>query len=205
MEISTHSLPDLCPPFFRMYLLKRNVSHQHKLLIDLEKRHPHSVYYAAPTMGNAQAFHAAYASARIPHESVFFSPQDIGPLPDDRQHVVAYCRGLEHAWLCSTPSMITASKFGRIERHLRTSFEQVRPSTLEAVVDDIRESLLVLIGESVHRFQTDMRQGIRQRRARLDRQDRTETSETRIVEDLLVSRQVALIRLGLELIIAQPS
>ena len=203
MEISSYSL-DLNLPFFRMYLQKRNLSGQHEHLIDLEGSCPHSVYYVAPMMKSIEAFDAAYTCARVPYRSVFFSPQDIGPLPDDRQHVVSYRSGLDHAWLCSEPKKISPLSFDGLSRQIRTAFEHPPYRTLEAVARKVGEAMLELLGHRLQLFDNNIREGIRRRRAGLNRQDAAEDSRTKVVEDLLVYRQVALIWLGLELIIAQP-
>ena len=64
--------------FFRMYLMKRNLSRQHQLLIDLENQQPNSVYYATPGLRSNRSFNAAYISAEVHLRSVLFSPSDIG-------------------------------------------------------------------------------------------------------------------------------
>ena len=51
-EISNRSLAGIVTPFFRMYLMKRSVSRQHELLVDLEHDHPDSGYYATPEMSS---------------------------------------------------------------------------------------------------------------------------------------------------------
>ena len=54
VEISKYFLQGIATPFFRMHLMKRNLSRQHELLIDLENRHPNSVYYATPGLESNQ-------------------------------------------------------------------------------------------------------------------------------------------------------
>ena len=103
-EISKHSLQGIATPFFRMHLMKRSVSRQHQLLMDLERGNPHSVYYATPELRSNASFNAAYNSASVHLRSALFSPNDIGGLPDDDSHVVAYREDLQYAWFCSKPA-----------------------------------------------------------------------------------------------------
>ena len=122
-EISKYTLQGINIPFFRISLMKRNLSKQHELLIELENRSPNTVYYSAPSMCNVEAFNEAYTSAKVHCQSVFFSPKSIGPLSDDQQHVIAYRNGLNYAWLRSDPRKIPALQFENISRQLRRSFE----------------------------------------------------------------------------------
>ena len=110
-EISKHSLSGLCTPFFRMYLMKRNLSEQHKRLICLEKRSPNTVYYATPVLQDVHAFNAAYNQAMVHLQSALFSPKRIGELSDDRQHTLAFRQGLTTAWLCSKPREVPVIQF----------------------------------------------------------------------------------------------
>ncbi|QQO16704.1 hypothetical protein JJB99_11365 [Bradyrhizobium diazoefficiens] len=89
-EISTHQLAGLVVPFFRMPLMRRDLSGQHWRLIDLEQKFPGAVFYASPGMHNLGEFNLAYKDGRVHERSAFFSPADIGPLPDDKNHTIAY-------------------------------------------------------------------------------------------------------------------
>jgi hypothetical protein len=66
-EISKHHLPNLAVPFFRMLLMRRDLSRQHQKLIDLEQKFPGTVLYASPCMHNLSQFNLAYKAARV-HE-----------------------------------------------------------------------------------------------------------------------------------------
>lgn len=144
-EISQHSLAGISIPFFRMPLMRRDLSQQHLLLIDLETRFPSAVFYATPSMHDIGAFNAAYSVAQVHQRSVFFSPRNIGPLPDDKQHVVVYRDGLGSAWFCSEPRMISASTFENIDEKVRHLFEDQRYLTLEAAAVSIQEEILALV------------------------------------------------------------
>ena len=107
-EISNYHLPGIFTPFFRMSLMRRDQSDQHKLLIELEREPPNSVYYASPVLENVSQLNNAYAKTSVHMESVFFSPREIGLLPDDNKHTVVYRKGLQYAWFCSDPQEIKA-------------------------------------------------------------------------------------------------
>ena len=239
-EISQHSLACLSVPFFRMTLMRRNLSQQHRLLVDLEGNDPNSVvYYVTPGMKNVVEFNDAYNRANVHCESVFFSPKDIGPLQDDEQHVIAYRNGLNHAWLCSEPRKISTFQFEVVNEKVNSLLEDQRYGTLAVVVENIREVILSLVlsrhveaskhivqsrtgefadpteshsGISEHDIRSRLsasedaiRSRIRARRVVLP--DRPEISyRTReVAEELLVSREIARVCLGLDMLIAQPS
>lgn len=203
-EISKYALPGLYTPFFRMNLMKRDLSHQHELLIVLEKRHPNSVYYVAPCMESIDDFNGAYNLANIHCRSFFFSPMSIGHLPDDQQHVVAYRDGLKRAWLCSEPHEINFLHFDDIASRLNRSFEEPRYRTLREVARHTMEDLFLLVLPIIRDTESAIRQQIRVRRRNLSRQFEIDNPTEQVVEDLLVSRQIARVGLGLDLLIAQP-
>src|SRR5690348_7313150 len=55
-EISQHGLAGIRVRFFRMPLMRRDLSQQHDLLRRLERRLPNAVYYASPSMENNNSF-----------------------------------------------------------------------------------------------------------------------------------------------------
>src|SRR5690606_7287278 len=115
------------------------LSRQHELLIKLEKKYPNAVFYASPQMQNGRAFNSAYAKGEVHRKSVFFSPNDIGPLPDPKAHSIAYRDGLAQAWLCSEPKEIAVASFEALEHRILSGFEQTRFHTLRAAAPEVRE------------------------------------------------------------------
>lgn len=202
-EISQHALDGIRIPFFRMPLMRRGLSDQHKLLIQLEQQFPGAVYYASPGMENSSRFNKAYNAAEVHERSVFFSPQNIGPLPDDKEHVIAYRDGLAHAWLCSNPRQIPSSRFGDIDGKARSLFHDPRFSTLREAATLIREKTLELVSPEVRSAENAIRGRIRTRRgtASLPEID-PETQE--VAENLLISREIVRVGLGMDMVIAQP-
>ena len=225
-EISKYSLPGIRTPFFRMYLMRRNFSRQHERLICLEKRSPNTVYYAAPVVQNVHAFNAAYNDAMVHRRSVFFSPKHIGELPDDKQHTLAFRQGLTKAWLCSEPREVPVFQFEGVSEQLRDLFKTQRYSTLETAVghslEDMRslataqdaevyQSAVALLENRYsdwppwYQFEGLIRQRIRERTTMRFSPMDIEKPTTQVVEDLLVSREIARVMFGLDLVIAQAS
>ncbi len=215
-EISRWHLPGISKPFFRMYLMKRNLSRQHELLIDLENRSPNAVYYATSLLQNAHEFNAAYRCAAVHRHSVFFSPKQIGLLPDDKQHVIAFPSGLNKAWLCSEPREISALRFENISAQLRESLNDPRYSTLREVGRNLREEMRTVLQQADSKVTTlwsedfeltslqiedIVQHRINQRGVEFD----IDSSTTQVVEDLLISREIARVLFGVDLIIAQAS
>lgn len=203
-EISQHVLAGIHIKFFRMPLMRRDLSHQHQLLIDWEKRFPDAVYYATPGMEDITSFNAAYNAAQVHSQSVFFSPTDIGPLPDDREHVIAYRNGLTYAWLCSEPREIPAFSLKDIEEKAKGLFDQQRFRTLEAAAKIVRQEVLSLVSPQLRTSEDAMRQRIRARRVSLADLPDIDERTREVAEELLVSRELARVGLGLELLVAQP-
>lgn len=97
-EIANGKCPGLTLEFFRIALMRRDVSDQHQLLIDWEVRYPGQVFYAAPCLRDSPAFNSAYNTASVVSRSILFSPAQIGPLPDDEVHTIAYKPGLPYGY-----------------------------------------------------------------------------------------------------------
>ncbi|MHB8390667.1 MAG: hypothetical protein ACYDBH_13980 [Acidobacteriaceae bacterium] len=94
----------LTPPFYRMYLRPMRHSQQHQLLLDLETK-GELVYYAAPHFHLPAELNDAYLNKQVLNRSVFFKPSQIGALPDDDRHHIAFYAG-QPAYFCSEPRML---------------------------------------------------------------------------------------------------
>lgn len=204
VEISRHSLPGITTPFFRMHLMASDLSRQHELLIELENRYPDSVYYAAPELRSRETFNAAYNSAAVHLQSVLFSPKEIGPLPDEKPHVISYRDGLPYAWFRSEPREIRVSKFENVVRKLGRSFEEPQYRTLRDMARTTVENLLLLAPEQIRNAESAIRQRVRERSTTRTSLPGIGEATMDVVEDLLVSREIARVAFSLELIIAQP-
>lgn len=205
-EISKHALPGISKPFFRMPLMRRDISQQHQLLIILEEEFQNAVYYASAIIENNNDFSIAYNAAQVHQQSVFFSPTEIGELPDDKQHVIAYRYGLGHAWLCSgEPHKIRAQHYQEVEESLGASFNAPRSRTLDVAAAQVQQVLLSLTTSEIRAAVPAIRQRIRGRRAALAASAGADARAEEISEELLVSREIARIGLGVDMVVAQPA
>ena len=204
-EIAALSLRGIRTNFFRMSLMRRHHSRQHQLLINLESTSPRSVYYAAPLMENVCCFNAAYTRAEVHKRTIFFSPQDIRPLPDDKQHVIAYRGDLSYGWFLCEPMEIPAFWFGEIVERVSRGFDEPRYRTLAKAAESIRSNVLRFLPPRFQDAEPAIRKRIRETRAMVpDGRDRSR-SEWEVVEDLLFSQEIARVALGIDLVIAQPA
>lgn len=205
-EISEHKLSGIAINFFRMPLMRTDLSAQHQLLMDWELRYPGKVYYATPCMENLSEFNNAYAHARVHRHTVFFSPRDIGPLPDSKAHSVAYRVNLSFGYVCSQPKKVPALTFDKVDAIVRGAFDDQRYLGLERVAADLRRQVLETVPGELRDLENAVRQRIRTRQVQgIDRpRGRTPATEEAI-EEILVAREIARVGLGIDLLIAQPS
>lgn len=203
-EIVGGQCPGLSTPFFRIPMMRRDLSRQHELLIGLEARYPSCVFYAAPCLADINAFNDAYNRAAVVQSSMFFSPADIGPLPDDRPHSIAYKHGLAVGYFCSEPKPIPVLTFEGLLAQIGKQLEEPRFADASR---SARETLDTVLALASPRWQ-QLRQPIADRlRIRLgSRPDGLARSseEVQIVSDLLVAREIARVDIGVDLVLAQP-
>lgn len=205
-EISRHRLgvQGLPIPFFRMYLTRRESSRQHELLVELERKYADSVFYAAPFIVGRRAFDDAYAQASVHLESALFSPMEIGNLPPQGQHVVAYHPELDVGWLCSEPTRIDTHRVGMVnERRVRALKEGPRRQRVADVAREVTENVLSLRSGELDGVSASVRDRVRERRAR-GAADAPQTEEAEFAaEELSVARELARVGLGVEFVLAQ--
>jgi hypothetical protein len=203
-EISKHRLIDLTLPFFRMPLMRNDLSQQHELLIALEKNFPGTVLYASPCLPGPDQFNLAYNDARVHERSVFFSPGDIGPLPDDKEHSVAYQDGQPLGYFCSDPRPISAINYEALAHRAQSLFENSRFQVLRSASRELRDTIRSLVSDPMRETE-----GLLAERIDLTRSARRERpvespQEEEVVKNILVAREMARVDLGVDVLIAQP-
>lgn len=87
-------------PYYRMHLRPLRHSDQHILLMDLETS-GEEVYYTAPMFYTSDELNDAYINRQVYFRSAFFSPNDIGTLPDDNLHYIVFEPDDPIAYRCS--------------------------------------------------------------------------------------------------------
>lgn len=128
-------LSALSPPYYRMHLRPTRHSEQHNLLLDLEKK-GHAVFYAAPVFYRPEELNQFYMSSSVAANSILVRPGSIGPLPDDRDHHLAFSFG-SPLYLCSEPRLIRKTANGRLE----LDEELLEGRNRRPLLDDSNDSL----------------------------------------------------------------
>lgn len=134
----------LTTPFYRFHLRPTRHSQQHPLLLDLESTGA-AVFYAAPAFHKPSELNSVYISRRVVERSVFFRPSQIGSLPDDQDHHIAF-KPSGPAYFCSKePRLIRDQErdggellHELLRRRLDTKGEKPTPENLEALADKIQ-------------------------------------------------------------------
>lgn len=93
-------------PFYRMHIRPIRHSEQHNMLLDLEND-GNEVYYSAPAFHTSEELSDAYLNHQVKGRSLWLKPSQIGPLPDSRDHHVAFqIPGIPR--FCSEPRKLEA-------------------------------------------------------------------------------------------------
>lgn len=203
-EISKHGLDrfGLSVPFLRMAVTRRDASRQHKLLVELAQDDPGSVFYAMPRMENLEAFNRAYGSLAVHRRSVLFSPKQMGFLPDDDQHTVAYDLNRRLAWFCSEPRVVEALEIGSVLAERGRSAREVEGG-LAAAARAVSDQILSVRPRELEGVARVARDRARERRSAA-MGDPLADEMADAVEELMVARDLARVGLGVEFLMAQP-
>ena len=193
----------LSVPFFRMPLMRRDLSSQHQNLITLEARFPGRVLYASPFLDSVSAFNSSYTGASVHLASAFFSPTDIGPLPDDKNHVVSYMASSTIAWRCSEPEKVTARRFEDLVQETAGLLLERSKQTLEETIRELRDGVERLIPSELRQAEGQLRDRINARRVDVDGISRDDRAQ-QLTTELLVMRELVRVGLGVDLLVAQP-
>lgn len=204
-EIANGRCPGLTPKFFRIALMRRDVSKQHRLLIDLEGRYPGQVFYAAPCLCDCAAFNTAYNTASVASRSILFSPVQIGPLPDDKVHTIAYKPGLSYGYFCSEPRQIKAETFESVTRSLSRKFEDKNVRDFRAAAQEVRQAVLEAASPVWRQAEDAVADKVGQPLPPVAADGSAlQPDREQAILDVLVAREIARIDMGIDLVIAQP-
>jgi len=203
-EISQLGLSGITVPFFRMPLMRRNLSDQHIHLIGLEAKFPNAVLYASPMFDSSAGFNSAYGKAEVHLRSALFSPTDIGPLPDDDYHAVSYVTSSRTAWRCSEPKKVKVQKFDGLIQGLNDEMAKRADRSLEDTVREIQEGVWLLIPPELREAEPKVRDRIEARHRPVEDIARDDDRVRSVSTDLLVLRELVRVGLGVDLLIAQP-
>lgn len=87
-------------PYYRFWIHAGRHSDQHELLLQLDVD-PNAVYYAAPSFHTVEALNQAFLDEAMFEQTAFFRPRDLGPMPDQDAHVVAFRPADAYGLRCS--------------------------------------------------------------------------------------------------------
>ena len=111
------------PPFYRMHVRPSRHSDQHEMLLDLESA-GNDVYYSAPAFHTPEEFNEAYLLHQVCARSLWIKPSLIGPLPDDRDHHLAFVPGGTPHFCSEARPLETRGNFTEFEEFVTTSFKR---------------------------------------------------------------------------------
>ncbi len=204
-EISDYALPRLTTPFFRMPLMRRDLSNQHQLLIDLETGSPGSVFYVTPVMQDQVQFNTAYCAQSVHQSCFFFSPTDIGPLPDDQKHSIAYQQNPKLAWFCSEPKPAKPLDYRDISGRLRELFSDSKQTgDLNEAAGKAKQLVYKYLPAGMRNQEDAIRARLGFLRSALPEQSDLDEDTMAVSDTLVVTRELARIGLGVDMVIAQP-
>lgn len=110
-------------PFYRMHIRPSRYSEQHEMLLNLESN-GNEVYYCAPAFHTPEDLNDAYLNHQVKNRSLWLRPSAIGPLPDARDHHVAFqVPGTHH--FCSEPRKLDVKgDFEEFTKHILSAYKQ---------------------------------------------------------------------------------
>ena len=208
-EISKYGLhtKGLPIPFFRLSLMRKGVSDQHKLLIKLEEKYPGCVFYVAPTMVSQKEFNKAYSNTEVHKSTLLFSPQDIGPLPDFKQHSVAFHHAPCCAWFCSEPAKLEVQTVASVAEDRMRKEETLslvhHVASIARVVNEIVFSDNAVQARALSELGRRRIREVRRQMVNRDVSIELDFEQESAIEELLVTRELARIALGLDLLLVQ--
>jgi hypothetical protein len=128
------------------------------MLVDLERQNPGMVFYIAPAFSDVDGLNDAYQAKSVVARSLLFSPKDIGPLPDDEKHQIAFKSASDqHAWLLSEPRKINAHNGSSVLMALSETGRFHRPRLQSSLnLEDLAGAMRAIITERLGREALDM-------------------------------------------------
>ena len=134
-------------PYYRIYLRPLRHSDQHNLLMVLESNNK-DVYYVAPEFHTPDELSEAYMNKQVFDRSVFFSPLDIGNLPDDEYHYVVFVADSLIAYFYSEiEKEITIYRGQQFVENIITRMDKERRKIDENFFDVITDRIVLSLKE----------------------------------------------------------
>ena len=142
-----HQTGLLTVPYFRMHIRPNKHSDQHNLLLALEAS-GEAVFYIAPEFHLPEELNSHYLARQVLPNSAAFSPADIGAMPDDDAHYIAFERGASFGYRCSDDPVVVnkLDLYEGIHQALRGR-EVVKRQIGEAGLKEISKRMLSVLEE----------------------------------------------------------
>lgn len=121
---------DFGGPYYRMQIRPTRFSDQQRLLVEWEAL-GNETFYVTPEFHRQSELNTFYLGNAIVDNSAFFSPSDIGLLPDEKDHYVVFARNNPIGWFHSSETRKTKKRFqkGEFEEYF-ISIVRERPKEL---------------------------------------------------------------------------
>jgi len=129
--------------YFRYKIWSKKHSKQHQLLLELEKKYPNSVFYAAPSFSELNEFNKHYLNSQVAENSTFLSPNQIGEIKDLKEHCVVFSKKLLPAgYFCSEPRKISFCNLEQIlEKNVPKGHEKISYQFVASLVRNMFDIL----------------------------------------------------------------
>ncbi|GAI37645.1 unnamed protein product, partial [marine sediment metagenome] len=137
-------------PYYRIYLRPLRHSKQHNLLIDLEQG-GNDVYYVAPEFYAIEELDEYYSTYTVSDHSSFFSPLEIGGLPDDDYHYLTFITSDNYYDLHSNQFSEKRRRFSKVDlvERLSTRLQQ-QPFELDnKYFHNLANKLIMILSEYI--------------------------------------------------------
>ncbi len=148
----------LDPPFYRFHLRPTRTSQQRGLLLALERR-GNSVFYVAPMFYLRDELNRAYFNRTVLAQSVFIRPSDIGDLPDDEPHHVAFSQPRPWYVLSEPVRMNKPVDIAGFNRTVQSVLrEKGRDALSQSSLRQLAEVMLSVLHEEDQRWSVSVRE-----------------------------------------------
>ncbi len=128
-------------PYYKMNLMRSKYSPQQELLIHLELSGK-EVFYIAPEFYTNDELAINYTNKNVFNFSALFRPSDIGHLPDDAQHYIAFDHGVD-AYMCSDEIRTVKKAFlGETFREYSSTYLNKSKTINKPFFDDIINNMI---------------------------------------------------------------
>jgi hypothetical protein len=155
-------------------------------------------------MHNLNQFNLAYNASNVHAQSVLISPAEIGPLPDDLDHSIAYRAGCSFGYFCSEPRQISMLNYEGFGARVRGLLEEKRYRTLIVAARQTRDLIRQSVSPIMRNAENQIADRIAARTTTKSIGVSASTEVMEVVEDLLVAREMARVDLSVDLMMAQP-